>query len=287
MYLTARSSPAGSPAGSPAVSAPGLVAPVGDRRIFWLGIHQPHWLAVAGVPTFLSRRRLAARRNLPRAAAPWALDSGAFTEIRDRGGWTITAAQYAAEVERYSSEIGNMLWAAIQDWMCEPFMLARTGKTILQHQELTMRSYLDLASLSPSIPWTPVIQGYSIDDYLRHVDMYANHGVDLAKLPIVGLGSVCKRQATDEVSGIVRALSALGISLHGFGVKTQGLAKVSGVLRSADSLAWSFKARRLQRPALARCVGGGHKNCANCLPFALHWRSGLLSGLPASWGDFN
>lgn len=43
------------------------------------------------------------------------------------------------------------------------------------------------------------------------------------------------------------------------------------------TMAWSFNARRMQRPALPQCEGGGHKNCANCLPYALHWRERMIA----------
>jgi integrase len=44
---------------------------------FYLGTHQPSWLARdLGVPFLVSHRRLAGRRTLPRASSPWALDSG-------------------------------------------------------------------------------------------------------------------------------------------------------------------------------------------------------------------
>jgi hypothetical protein len=37
------------------------------RLRFWLGTHQPHWLALTDVPLFVSHRTLAQRRRLPRA----------------------------------------------------------------------------------------------------------------------------------------------------------------------------------------------------------------------------
>ena len=48
-------------------------------------------------------------------------------------------------------------------------------------------------------------------------------------------------------------------------------------LASADSLAWSYDARR--RPPLP---GHTHKNCANCQPYALTWRTRVLNSLPPS-----
>ena len=51
---------------------------------FYLGTHQTGWLAKLDVPLFVSRRRLATLRKLPRAVGSWALDSGGFTELSDR-----------------------------------------------------------------------------------------------------------------------------------------------------------------------------------------------------------
>lgn len=85
-------------------------------------------------------------------------------------------------------------------------------------------------------------------------------GVDLAAEPLVGLGSVCRRQATAEIERIVTTLAGQGLRLHGFGVKTAGLGRYGWAPHSADSLAWSYAARR--EPALP---GHRHKNCANCL----------------------
>jgi len=43
-------------------------------------------------------------------------------------------------------------------------------------------------------------------------------------------------------------------------------------------MGWSDTARKLKRPALRQCVRAGrHKNCANCLPFALIWRRAVLA----------
>ncbi|WP_422923118.1 DUF7221 family queuine tRNA-ribosyltransferase-like protein [Singulisphaera sp. PoT] len=44
--------------------------------LFYLGTHETHWLNIARVPLFISRRRLARRKALPVAAERWALDSG-------------------------------------------------------------------------------------------------------------------------------------------------------------------------------------------------------------------
>src|SRR5690242_4741899 len=95
---------------------------------FYLGTHMPSWLTKTDVPLFVSHRRLlgelrpgrGARKTLPRARGPWALDSGGFTELQMFGEWRTTPAEYIAAVRRYRDEIGGLVWAAPMDWMCEP-----------------------------------------------------------------------------------------------------------------------------------------------------------------------
>jgi hypothetical protein len=246
---------------------------VGELR-FYLGAHHPHWLRSAGVPLFVSRRALGRLKTLPRATTPWALDSGGFSELQLHGGWTLSASDYAAEVRRYREEIGLLEWAAPQDWMCEQTMLARTGLTVEEHQRRTIANYLELRALAPDVPWIPVLQGWTSGDYHRHVDAYSAAGVDLARLPLVGVGTVCRRQNTAAVGAVLACLAFDGLRLHAFGFKLRGLERSAEVLASADSMAWSYSARR--NPALP---GHTHKNCANCLEYALMWREDALSAI--------
>jgi len=260
---------------------------------FLLGTHQPGWLARAGVPLFVSDRRLRVYRRLPRAAAPWALDSGGFTELQQYGRWTCGPAEYADRVRRYRDQIGGLMWAAPQDWMCEPIVIsggragrlrfAGTGLTVAEHQRRTVTSLLRLRDLAPDVWWLPVLQGYTTTEYLACAGMYAAAGIDLTAEPLVGLGSVCRRQATSEAHQIITALHERGITrLHGFGVKILGLRRYGHLLTSADSLAWSEDARRRARPMPGcpahrpgcppRCRAH-HANCANCLRYALAWRA--------------
>lgn len=70
----------------------------------------------------------------------------------------------------------------------------------------------------------------------------------------VGVGSVCKRNG--DVSAIEAVLVAIrrarpDLRLHGFGLKTTALRSglVRAVLHTADSMAWSFAARKNGRNA--------------------------------------
>ena len=245
--------------------------------VFYLGAHQPQWLWRAGFPLFVSHRTLGRRKQIRPALGRWALDSGGFTELSMHGKWTTPADDYAAAVTRYAEQVGRLDFAAPQDWMCEPFMVARTGLSVREHQERTVANYLELRRIAPALPFMPVLQGWHLADYLACADLYAAEGIDLAALPLVGLGSVCRRQSTGEIAAIAATFARRGVRLHGFGVKTGGLHLYGHQLASADSMAWSYTARR--RPALPGCTG--HKNCANCLTYATRWRARILTSYAA------
>ena len=239
---------------------------------FYLGTHRLNWLELTEVPLFVSVTHMWKRKELPRARGPWGQDSSGFTQLGKHGQWTFTPSKYASMTVRASEEIGRMDLAAIMDWMCEAKVLAKTGKTIAEHQALTIRSYLDLCELAPGIPWLPVLQGWECDDYLDHIEQYNQHGIDLRLNPAVGVGSICRRQGTREAARIIRSVAMQGIRIHAFGVKTDGLRMFGDWVESADSTAWSYGARR-RKLLMPQCIGGSHKNCANCIHYALDWRA--------------
>jgi hypothetical protein len=261
------------------------------HRVFYLGTHRSSWLdqvecsvdvpdemvaswvESAGIPLFISRRQLEKRRKLPRARARWALDSGGFTELSKFGRWELTAREYVALVRRFRDEIGMLDWAAPMDWMCEIEQLHRTWLSVPQHVERTVNNFLELRSLAPDLPIIPVLQGLRMQDYALCLRLYEKAGVDLRKEKAVGLGSVCRRQASNEVVEFAEAMSKYGLRLHGFGFKIEGLKKAQNFFVSADSMAWSYGARRAE--------GGfcpeGKNSCSNCLHAALEWRENLLN----------
>jgi hypothetical protein len=239
--------------------------------IFYLGTHHAtqRWFDL-GVPLFASRRVLAERGRLPVARTEWALDSGGFTELSMFGEWRTTPGQYITDIERLL-EVGRLAWVAPQDWMCEPFMLAKTGLTVEDHQRRTILNFERLRYALGDLV-IPVLQGWTQDDYLRHWEMYERFHFPLDNEPLVGLGSVCRRQNTSEAGRIVRSLANL--KLHYFGAKITGLESFGDALASADSMAWSYRARN-DHP-LPGCT---HSSCANCPRYAMRWRDQVLNRL--------
>jgi hypothetical protein len=210
---------------------------------FFTGLHQPsdakHFDAA-----FISVNRLRPRKG-PFQAQDWIMDSGAFTEISTHGHYRRDVAEYASEIKRWSSN-GNLLAAVSQDWMCEPFIVEKTGLSVDAHQRLTVDRYDALMNADHgSVYIMPVLQGYASDDYVRHLDLYGNR---LSFGAWVGVGSVCKRNGKPQ--DVERVLSSIkdarpDLRLHGFGLKTTALSHmpVRAALHTADSMAWSFHAR--------------------------------------------
>jgi hypothetical protein len=215
---------------------------------FFVGLHQPsdaqHFDAA-----FVSVVRLRGRKS-DFKVRDWILDSGAFSEISQHGDYRVSVEQYAEEIRRWS-RVGNMLAAVSQDWMCEPWIVARTGLSVAEHQDRTIRRYDALLACSPGAYVMPVLQGYREADYVDHLRQYGDR---LGTGAWVGVGSVCKRngdpRAIEDVLLAIR-VARPDLRLHGFGLKTTALG--SGVvveqLHTADSMAWSFHARKNGRNA--------------------------------------
>ncbi|MFE6185563.1 hypothetical protein ACFQ6U_14160 [Streptomyces sp. NPDC056465] len=249
-------------------------------RVTYLGTNAPSWLERPEfgddcIPLCIAHHRLDGRKSLPRAVTPWMLDSGGFMQLSQYGEWTFSPYTYAAAARRYYDEIGMMDVCAIQDWMCEDEILSMTGLTVHDHQIKTVASYLNLMTLDADLPWMPVIQGFTLDEYLRCIDLYAQAGVDLTLEPVVGIGSVCRRQNTSEATRIIETLWSMGLRLHGFGYKVTGLRDVSHLLYSSDSMAWSLNA--VNREPMPGCT---HKSCSSCPKYARAWRNQMLNSLP-------
>lgn len=215
---------------------------------FFVGLHQPsdaqHFDAA-----FVSVNRVRNRKS-PFSVRDWIMDSGAFTEISTHGKYRHSVQHYAEQIRRWKDN-GNLLAAVAQDFMCEAHILKITGLTIPEHQRLTIERYDALLAEQTGVYILPVLQGFAPVDYMMHVIQYGDR---LKPGQWVGVGSICKRNGNPaQVLGVLRAIKAVrpDLKLHGFGLKTTALSNpaVVALLHTADSMAWSFAARREGRNA--------------------------------------
>lgn len=215
---------------------------------FFVGLHHPH-AAQHFDCAFISVNALRRRRG-PFVVGDWIMDSGAFTEVSTHGGYRHSVEEYAAEIRRWRGN-GRLIAAVAQDWMCEPWIVERTGLSVAEHQRLTIERYDALIACAPGVYIMPVLQGYAPPDYASHIEQY---GYRLRHGMWVGVGSICKRngdpRAIEEVLLAVHRARP-DLKLHGFGLKTTALSSgiVRKLLATADSMAWSFSARKQGRNA--------------------------------------
>ena len=210
--------------------------------IFYLGTHMINHAQYFNY-SFISINRLR-RRKSDYPVNNWILDSGAFTEISQYGYFRYPISEYARQINRWS-KCGNLEAAVTQDYMCEPFILAKTGQSVIAHQQYTIQRYDELVRLTSTFVM-PVLQGYQPDEYVRHIVMYGDrltHGMR------VGVGSVCKRNKDPKaIIAVLKAIKRVrpDLRLHGFGLKLTALADcyINSMLYSADSMAWSYHSRR-------------------------------------------
>jgi hypothetical protein len=279
----------------------GWTQPPGSAPYFYLGSHRAPWVATSPAALFTCVKHFnryvdtSNENRVPKSVIPGAWDSGGFTELADHGDWRWDLDDFGGMVYRLIDDIGRPTFVASMDFMCEPPVIMGgtfKGRTFVGtawgrkygfeaavrlHQEWTVSYYRYLTQEFPHAPWMPILQGWTLADYLRCAEMYAAAGVDLTDQAVVGLGSVCRRQASGEIALITSTLARLGIRLHGFGVKTDGLRLYGHHLASFDSMAWSDVARK-HRVRLPGCT---HTSiyCNNCLVWALVWREKILAKL--------
>jgi hypothetical protein len=111
---------------------------------------------------------------------------------------------------------------------------------------MTIERYDALLGCETGTYIMPVLQGYQPDEYAAHVRQYGNR---LKPGSWAGVGSVCKRNGSpQQILDVLMAIKMerQDLRLHGFGIKITSLKNglVRSLLHSADSMAWSFSARK-------------------------------------------
>ncbi|MFI6344973.1 hypothetical protein [Streptomyces sp. NPDC050560] len=139
---------------------------------FYLTTHKKHWVKLTDKPLFLKSEHFANAVTLYPALGPYAVDSGGFMELKDKGTWERPPRQYVTDLRRIWEHVGPYDWAAPQDWMCEDAIInggtfngqhfVGTHLSVAEHQRRTVNNFLELRSLAPDLKIAPVVQGDTI-----------------------------------------------------------------------------------------------------------------------------
>ena len=212
--------------------------------------------------------------GLPPRVRRVAADCGGFVATFKWGGFPYWSNQYVAWCETIGEPLA---WAAMIDLCCEEELTSTAAGTIgvYDRQQETTRLAVLFWEQYMSVPWTwvPTLQGWCIQDYVRHAEMMAplirqmqsyyherpgieaddesDYGYPGYRDRIernasdfrVGIGTLCRRASPDLIRKIVAAVSEVlpGIPLHLWGVKLAGLTgkDLPSAVVSVDSAAWN------------------------------------------------
>jgi len=214
----------------------------------------------------------------------WIFDSGAFSELKMHGKYTFNLDYYLSYVERYNPDVFVNC-----DYMCEPSQLKKTGLTIQEHLEKTIENQIYLFDKKNEMgiksDLMGTLQGWKIEEYLRHIDMMKERGI---LLDYMGVGSICRRFKTRKIVDILRTIhnEIPNIKLHGFGVKISVFKypEVFRYLFSSDSMSWSYVARGITEFGKYGILYGKRclidktficdrkaDDCASCVKYMVNW----------------
>ena len=162
------------------------------------------------------------------------LDSGGFSYNRDHSGYPFSLQEYVDLAIRLGAR-----HVATLDLPCEPGVNRAAHATNEERIRRTVQHAVVAREMFPAVPWVPVIQGYTADEYLSCVDLHKATG---AVSSYMAVGSLCTRTRRDDTWEVLRAIRAAlpGVRLHGFGVSLALLRdrRIRSALWSADSQAW-------------------------------------------------
>jgi hypothetical protein len=215
-------------------------------------------------------------RKDPILADRWMLDSGAFSQINKWGDFIMSPEEYV-RLACHFQWCGKLACIVTQDYMCEPDVIKKLqgmGKraSVRIHQRKTVERYIEILELADRyklrVPVMPVLQGWEVEDYKQHLEMYENalskrfdtdydikfgnlnrHSTKGTALDTrwVGIGSTCKRNKNPEI--VAEILDTLEWSfrmhrpkIHLFGFKQTGLknSRIKDRIYSADSFAYDY-----------------------------------------------
>lgn len=178
---------------------------------------------------------------------PW---GGIESLIIDSGGYSLmlqTGEHRDTETYLdYCARVGADVFA-VQDYPCEPEILEKYGRNVENHQKMTTERTADCLDMTDKRDMDAdpmaVVQGWTVDDYLAHVDSLRDRGLLTERLAI---GSICRRGVDVELAAIIRAVGDAtppSTKLHAFGVKVGVLSQpgIVDTLASADSCAYDYR----------------------------------------------
>lgn len=181
------------------------------------------------------------RRPYPKQTGMRWLDTGGYLLLNKYGRYPFSPDNFANLVSQLQPD-----FYGTPDYPCEPD-ISRGLRGLMSNEErikATVEQAVKLAELEPLLgrrpQMVPIIQGYSLDEYIYCLDLYKNAAM---LRPYMAVGSMCRRANSPELLAILPRLhdyaESLGVhALHLFGLRlTCQVQAVAGHIWSQDSAA--------------------------------------------------
>ena len=172
------------------------------------------------------------------------VDSGGFTLFKKNGEYPFSLHEYCKFVysldEQYPLEL-----VATLDYPCEIDVKRTKYKTNKQRIEATVQNAVWCIDYDNTLPWIPVLQGFTYEEYEYCYNLYLERGINMDYLAI---GSICSRKGNHlAIRNLLTKIHALtNTKLHAFGLSLTYLRDptIANILYSSDSSAWNWGVAR-------------------------------------------
>jgi hypothetical protein len=168
------------------------------------------------------------------------VDSGGFSFFRKYGKYPFTLEQYVDWIG-YLQDDYPIYLVSVLDYPCEGTTNRTTLKTNEERIIQTVSNAIECIDYEDSLPWMPVIQGYTLEEYLHCIDLYEQAGIDLG---YIAVGSICARKGNSLTirNLLTKIYERTHAKLHAFGLSLNYLRdpQIANILYSSDSSAWNW-----------------------------------------------
>ena len=176
------------------------------------------------------------RTNLPHGFPDkLMLDSGGYSLLNTWGKYPFTLDEYT-ELAHTLIDSYPLYKIATLDIPCD------TQKDNKNRIEETVKNAVDCIGFDDSLPWMPVIQGHTIQEYHYCIELYREYGIFA---DLWGVGSIVSRKKNPlELRNIITTIKKeMGdAKLHAFGLGIPQIKdpQIFNAIHSSDSAAWNW-----------------------------------------------
>lgn len=190
------------------------------------------------------------RAMIPEQTKRLFVDSGGFSLFRKWGRYPFNPDEYVSFIGTLTDNY-PVTEVAIMDLPCEPDEDRHSERINLSRIMQTIHNAEILFDLDKNIPWVPVLQGHTLEEYQACIAMYEK----IARAQEAHLWAVGSLVAKRYTGGIRRTLVYLSKivkkPLHAFGLSLSSLSdpQIFFSIESADTGTWSYNASSAKEKA--------------------------------------